>query len=121
MVFGHNRATFMSSGAGFMVLGKRETAMRMTFGAPCPNPGKVNNMAISKAASSMGIAASGQNGIGYGFDMRNVNVSTRIFVALAGKNGGTAIAVGPGFGSGALALDNGLIPLGRSSMFGNHS
>lgn len=95
--------------------------MRITFGAPCPNPGKVNNMAMSNGTSSVGVAASGGNGIGYSFDMRNVKVSTRVFVSLAGKNGGTAIAMGPGFGGGAVALDNGVMPLSRSSMFGKHS
>lgn len=111
----------MGSGAGFMLIGRKHNAIRMTFGAMCPNPGNVNNMAMSKAMSSVRVAASGQNGIGYGFDVRNVNVSTRVFLALASNKGGTAMAVDPGFGSGAVALDKGLIPLRRSGVFGKHS
>lgn len=121
MVFHGNVDTFIASGAGFILVGNGETAMRATFGAPCPNPGKVNNIAMSNGSSSVGVGISGGNGIGYSFDIRNVNVSTRMFVAVDGKSGGTSIAVDPGFDGGGLALGKGVVPLSRSGVFGKHS
>lgn len=121
IVFGEKEGTFISSGAGFMVMSNSGSSIRMTFGVPTDNPGKLKNIAMSNGISNCGVGASGGKDVCLAVDMVNMNVSTRMDVALPCKDGGTAMSVHPGFGSGHLALSNRVLPLSGSGVFGKES
>lgn len=119
--FGCKASTFISSGAGFMKLSNSGTIIRMTFGMPFDNPGKLKNVAMSNGTSGCGMGASGGNGVRIDVGIVKVKVSTRMGVSVPCKDGGTAMSVLPGFGSDRVALSNRVLPLGGTGIFGKHS
>lgn len=107
----------MGSGAGFISLGSKRTVIRVTSGSPCPNPGKLNNVAMRNSTSGMRIGRRGGKGICLSVDMRNVFVSTAMGLMLCDKAGGTVIAMSPGFSKGGLAVGKALLPCSSSGIF----